>query len=313
MMPLFLLHVFLLVFLQGPPLPETIRAAFNASTVAPLVGQPVRLILTVELPPGAEIIRWPAIADAWGPFMVRSVGDVETGVSGGGRLTLTQQFTVILWQPGDHETPETFIDYRLSGIEEIYSVPVTPFRFRVPSVVDETDLTLRPFKPQVSLFFIPWWIIGVATLILAVSVWAAWGRYQRWQQSHRQRSAAVIVPDALDLVVQHLTRLKSDRVSEHTAADAVSQGLRTFIGARLKGEVTGMSTPELMRWLVAQRILNSARLEELGRLLEYCDSVKFAGSTSAQTGASKLLSLALRWVQVVEETAKVAEETPDST
>lgn len=123
-------------------------ARFESETLTPLTGQPFELVLVVERPPGVILTDWPVIADPWGAFEVRSIGErVEESRADGGVIT-RQVFTVVLWLPRDVVTPETFISYSL-GADDVRRLPVREVFISVPTVVDPLAPELIPARPLI--------------------------------------------------------------------------------------------------------------------------------------------------------------------
>jgi hypothetical protein len=123
-------------------------ARFESETLTPLTGQPFELTLVVERPPGVILTDWPVIADPWGAFEVRSVGERVEEVRADGGVITRQAFTVVLWLPRDVVTPETFIGYSL-GAEDVRRVPVREVFISVPTVVDPLAPELIPARPLI--------------------------------------------------------------------------------------------------------------------------------------------------------------------
>jgi hypothetical protein len=73
---------------------------------------------------------------------------------------------VIAWRPGEHSTPETYIQYQLSPEDPIHNILAAPTVISVPSVLDSQDTELRPLKPPVSLPYLPPWLVLLAAIIL---------------------------------------------------------------------------------------------------------------------------------------------------
>jgi hypothetical protein len=148
---------------------DSVFARFEASTLAPLTGEPFTLTLAVTLPDGGQIAEWPLIEATWGPFEIRDTGEIiRTGNE------VVQAFTAVLWRPEDVVTPETFIGYGAGG-DDVRRVPVRDAFFSVPSVIDPNDENLRPPLPPI---LAPWpWpeLILSAGLLTAVGA-VAWSR-----------------------------------------------------------------------------------------------------------------------------------------
>src|SRR5436190_17326755 len=81
---------------------EDVSANFTAELGAPLIGQPIDLVLTVNAPADATVTL-PTFGTDWPPFAVRQIGEVNVSTNAG-RTTYQQHLSVILWRPGDYQT-----------------------------------------------------------------------------------------------------------------------------------------------------------------------------------------------------------------
>ena len=139
--------------------------------------------------------------------MIREIGELSVEQIDDERERFSQTVTVILWDVGDFTTPETFVGYRIADDAEVYYVPVSAVSFFVPSMLnpDMNQNELRPLKPQISLTYMPWWVIvGVFTGIGA----GGWLLYLRYH--HRlanQPSEEVPSLDPIIIIQSTLAKL----------------------------------------------------------------------------------------------------------
>jgi hypothetical protein len=145
---------------------EDVSAKFTAELGAPLIGQPIDLVLTVNAPADATVTL-PTFATDWPPFAILKIGEVTTSTNAG-RTTYQQHLTVILWRPGDYQTPPTQITYQLTNAPQPQQIDVQPAYFAVKTVLNPDDLNLRPLKPPVSMFYISPFYILLVTLALVL-------------------------------------------------------------------------------------------------------------------------------------------------
>src|SRR5205809_315493 len=92
---------------------EDVRANFTAELGAPLIGQPIDLVLTVNASADATVTL-PTFGADWPPFAIRQIGEVNT-LTNAGRTTYQQHLSVLLWRPGDYQTPPIQISYQLAN------------------------------------------------------------------------------------------------------------------------------------------------------------------------------------------------------
>lgn len=277
------------------PLAGTIRAQIRASVLAPLVGEPVEITLIVDLPPGAELVEWPEIGDTWGAFAVYSAGELESSGEINAGLRLSQALQVRLWEPGDYETPETFVGYRLRFSDEVFFAPFTPVFFTVPSVLDQMDLVLRPLAPPVSLFYVPPWLLFSLVGLLVTLGWVGrvWWRRRRL----RHEPAPVILETPEQVALRGLRELNDVSLPTVAVVDGVSTVLRAYLEQRHAVNALKSTTSQVMAWLLDSGDMSANDLAELGSLLDEADHWRFMGEVPSVATAAQLLNRAYRWVQ----------------
>ena len=95
---------------------NSVNAYFTADQVEVLAGEPIRLTLTAEVLPGADITGWPEFSESWEPFTVLEQSERTVQENGDMRI-YRQTLTVVLWRTGDFQTPQTLIMYRTPDLE----------------------------------------------------------------------------------------------------------------------------------------------------------------------------------------------------
>lgn len=283
-------------------------ARFVAQNLAPLVGQPVDLVLIVQVPAGA-IVSWPDFPEDWSPFMVRAVGEKEIVSSGSGQ-TIRQVLTVVLWQPGDYETPDFALDYQLVGQPETLQIVAEKVFFSVPSVLDVEDLTLRPLKPPVSLPYISPLLVPGAIAGIVIAVFAGW----RWWYRPTAGMRRVVVASDLHPAAQTaLTQIRRAAANPQVAAESyrvAADALRGYVGERFGLPAPEWTTGELVAALETHAKLALRRQRELSHMLEQADLVKFAAMQPRVKAAQRLLGAAYQWIEQVDRAASTAEKLP---
>lgn len=287
-----------------------IEANFTADSFSPLVGEPVKLSLVVEVPPELVLVEWPEIPVDWSPFDVRSAGEIEVDEQPDGTIIYRQEFTVILWEPGDYETPETFIGYQTPDNDEIYRVPISIAFFQVPSVLDDQDMAndeqqLRPARPPISLFYVPPWAVLLGIVVLSGALWTGYRRLERWRLERAARRAAMQQPTPGEIALQTLVQLRNNGTHPDEVYVRVADSLRTYVHHQLDVPAPDMTTLELMAHLQSVNVLSEGRRAELRRLLEQADLVKFANAQPGEQSASRVLNLAYRWLSGVDQSMMI--------
>lgn len=287
------------------PLAGTIRAQIRVPNLSPLVGEPVPVTLIVELPPGAELVAWPELDEGWGPFAVYDLATVESEGEVEAGLRLRQQFTVRLWAPGDYETPETLVGYRLRFSDEIFFAPFTPVFFSVPSVLDQTDLVPRPLAEQVSLFYLsPWFVVLVSAGIITVM----WFARRIWRRRAQVQAGSLPEETPEQIALRRLHHLNDASLSTPAIVAGVAGVVRDFIQAQYMVDAPELTTSQTVDALREKECLQDEALQEVASLLEQADLVKFAGQIPDVEVASRLLNRAYHWVRAHRNTVSEAEE-----
>lgn len=271
----------------------TARFMVEASS-APLVGEPVKLILAALLPAGATISQWPEFPQQWPPFETAQAADVRLVEQPDGRIEARQEITVILWAAGDYRTPETRISYQLLGMTPVEMV-VEPAFLTVPSALTGETPALRPLKPQIALAggLPPLAIVGGVAGAGALAA-AAWRRRQR---RRGQRPAAALL-SAYDAALAGLQSLAERSLPDAQVYTGVAEQLRVYVSGRTGVQAGDLTTPELLA-AVSGRIAEPQR-QELARLLGQADLVKFARYQPEPRSAQLYVGLAQRWVKATE-------------
>lgn len=260
---------------------------------APLVGEPVTLALSALLPAGATISQWPEFPQQWPPFETARAGDVRLIEQPDGRMEARQEITVILWAAGDYRTPQARISYQLPGMAPV-EIVVEPAFLTVPSALTGETLALRPLKPQIALAG------GLSPLVAAGGAVGAGGlAAAAWRRRRRgRRPAAAGLLTAYDAALAGLQSLTERGLPDAQVYAGAAEQLRAYLSGRTGVRAGDLTTPELLA-AVSGRIAEPRR-QELARLLEQADLVKFARYQPEARGAQVYVGQAQRWVKATE-------------
>ena len=286
-----------------PELSIPIDASFSAELTTVLTGELILLTLRAEIPREIETVEWPKFLEEWSPFLVTDVGDLR--ITEGEEYNLYEQkLTVILWEPGQYQTPETTITVESPDSGELVHARVEPVRIDVPTVLDGVSFEMRPFAPPIWFFYISPWIVLVGSVALMSSVYLAWRRY-------RSRPLPIPAPEApLSASQKTLMSLQNIAAQDLPAAivyQAVADSLRLFLQHQFDIATTEMTTAELMRMLRVHTPISDRRRRELRYLLEHADLVKFARLQPPPQSGRRLLRVAAGWVESVAPPANHGE------
>ena len=282
-----------------PQLLDTIRASFEATDLSPLLGVPVELSIAVDMPPESELIEFPEFPDDWGDFMVREVDELIIEPLDDGRVLYTQNLTVILWDVGDFDTPETFVGYQLIGEEDVYYVPVNTVSFFVPSMLnpDMNQNELRPLNSQISLFYVPLWVIIGCILVIGSGAWISIRWYRRMQANRPVET--VILIDPIITARSELAKIDSQSDAPDVAFDLIDRILRRYLRDRLSIEMGDILVDNSRQVLSTK--LDSTLIEELDQLVTFLQDVRFSPTQSSPKSLERLLSRCTDWVNAVEQ------------
>jgi hypothetical protein len=265
-------------------------ARFSASKLEPLTGEPFEITLSVDVPQGITLAGWPEIPAEWGPFEVIAASEPLVDTRADGFQVYAQTFTVRAWRPGDAETPETIITYAPSpGL--MLRVPVRAERVLIPTVLDFNDLTLRPLRPPLDLFYVPVEIVAALAGMLGVAVYAGARVYRR--RTLRERPLPEPAPrERLESALAAADMLEpADQLA--LTADA----LHGYAAARFNAG-DGLTTGELLDALAGR--LPDGALVWLQQVLAHADAVKFSGEVIMPEDIAYLNATLPGWIAQVE-------------
>jgi hypothetical protein len=274
---------------------ETVEARFQADLLSHLIGEPFTLQLVVEVADAVEIAEWPELQNSeWYPLELLAVGEVTSDALAEGGTRYLREYRAVIWEPGDYTTPETYVEVRRADGATSNRVMVRSLFFTVPSVLDQSDLTLRPDEPPIWFGYIPLWMIGAAALVGGVALWRGSILYQSWQRRRSERLAVPVVVPPEQIALRQLADLRqqSPAVIYSGSADV----LRTYLEARYQVPAQEQTTGELMDVLEHRTSFDDGDLETLRNLLHNADLVKFAGVEPDVSSAVEQLNDVYRWI-----------------
>lgn len=288
-------------FAQKDNIPDIIHAEFTADKQTPLIGEPITITLRVEIPSGVTVVEYPQLTEDWQPFMLVEITAPKIEQKADGSVSYEQILDARLWETGNFQTPETFVRYYVAGENDVYSIPVKPILFSVPSVLETEELNqleLKPLKPQIGILFVPTWVTAAVVTVLVSSGWYMMRWLERRRLEHKLRLAIAQSPTPYRLAVRSLIRLRDASCDPQNKLDGILQSLRLYL-AQQDGKLgPQLTTSELI--LHARSLFSSEQVDELHQILEQGDLLKFANSTPNERTVSRLLVRAYRWLSVVE-------------
>ena len=278
------------------------RAYFTADKTILLIGEPTQLLLHIRAPQNAQL-NLPDFTKSLSPFMVKGIG----------ALILAQQFQdssveyqipleIILWRTGKFQTPQLTISYQLAGSPTV-NLNVEALQFEVPSTLNDADLSLRPFKPLVNLPYVPVWImLPIAILAIGMAVLLRRQRHgQIRKRTARDADTAISGHPEAVYVLRALRQIDQSNESPLKIYIQVSDCLRLYLFKRYSIQALDLTTSELVEKLNAKIMLSEDHQQKLVEMLKRADLVKFAGVVPKLGAAQQYISVAVQWIQSVEQ------------
>ena len=267
-----------------------VSARLIAEATSLTVGDPAVVLLEVRHPAGTQILP-PDLGVDWDGLEVRVQGPVTTIDNGDGTLTTNQAIEVVLFAPGQVETPPlavTVSDAR-GQVSQALAAPVT---LVVDSVLVEGDAELRDIKPQAELAIpslLPYQIGGSALLILLL-LGLAWSIYRRFahQALIDTRPADQVALDELERI-SGLGLAQAGRYKRHYSL--VTDALRAYIERAYRVPTMDRTTVEIKRGLYESN-MEPATVQAYVDLFAESDLVKFADMVPSEGAAENLVKAA---------------------
>ena len=252
------------------------------------VGDPIPLTLSVNHPPGYQVIL-PQLDSNWGDFLVHSQSAGTTTSNPDGNETTTQAIDARMFAPGNFTTPALTITVSDESGQLSY-VSAEPVQVTIASVLVEGDAELRDIKPQAALpnvNYLPW-MIGIGVLVLAFTGTFLWYRHRRAQLALAavdNRLPHEVALDELDRV-EGLDLPKSGRFKEHYTL--VSDCIRVYMEKTFDFPVLERTTGEIKANLKRTPLSNEVANEFI-TFLDESDLVKFSKFRPDLENARQLL------------------------
>ncbi len=276
------------------------KAFFTVDKTAPLIGEPVQLVLHVQVPQQGQPIL-PDFKNWRPPFFVKQVGGFSAGSQEqDGSVQYALPVTLILWQTGQLVTPPLEVTYQLNGTTT--NLPVESFQFVVPSILDSSDLSPRPFKSQIDLPYFPLWISVAGPLVLVIGVIGI----VRFRLSRSKRFRIPISVDGkwhpeANAALNSLKYIGQSQADPPAIYIQVSDCLRRYLDARFALQSVDLTTSELLDRFEEEHVITEDQQQKLIEMLKRADLVKFAQVVPKLNTAHQYTSVAAQWIQSVEQ------------
>ncbi|MBI1276947.1 MAG: hypothetical protein GC179_02340 [Anaerolineaceae bacterium] len=278
------------------------QAYFTTDNTTPLIGEPIQLVLHIRIPTGAKLVP-PDFTKLGVPFFVKEVGSLNVVGQADGNTEYQLPLIVILWQTGQYSTPPLIVSYQL-GITAPVNLTAESIQFVVPSILNESDLSLRPLKPQIDLPYFPVWMVVIVLAIAGVLAYIA----LRYRLIRRVR--VQLLPNnkndkwhpKANAALMSLKQFGQSADDPQAIYVQVSACIRQYLDVRFTLQASDLTTNELLATLAEQQIIVTDQQQKLADMLKRADLVKFAKVVPKLNVAQQYASIAAQWIQSVEQT-----------
>jgi len=305
------LVVVMLALAWGAPLAAQSRIRTEVDTTLVTVGDRITMAVSVEHDSGA-IVAWPDSIDL-APFEVLDARTL-TAETEGDRTRVTALLSLAVFELGELVIPS--FDVTVVGADGSTETLATD-RYGIEVVTVGADETgdIRGIRGPLSIALSAVWVALLIGFVLLLMV-LAYGLYRRLRSSRsvddRPAPGAPARP-AHEVALEALGRLESSpmlergRVKEYHIE--VSDILRRYVEARYAVTALEMTTCEIIEGLDRAGVESGVQ-DDLRRLLDTCDLVKFAKMRPGPDASLDVLRLGRRLVEdsILAASADVSSE-----
>ncbi len=291
----------------GPLHAQGARIATSVDTTLVTVGDRIHLTVTVEHAADARAV-WPDSLDL-APFEVLQA-EALPPLAEGDAVRVGIRLTLAAFELGELEIPSFEVGVEGSNTET-QTLSTDRFGVEVVSVGTDESGDIRdirgPFAIPVGVVTVSLWLLA----LLAVAV-LAWSFYRRRQRGPETEPVVPAVPvlSPEEVALEALGRIEaSDLLARGEVKQyhiEVSDVLRHYVEARFEVPALEMTTREVTEGLRRAGVQQAFR-EDLRRLLDQCDLVKFAKVRPDAEDSRAVLQLGRTLVTTVSTPAGAAE------
>jgi hypothetical protein len=293
---------------DAPP-PITVHAAATPDDTT--IGTRVRYEVTVDAPPGVEIVTTQP-AERIGDMEIVDFGSDGPTPTKDGRVVYHRWWQLVAWSPGHHLLSTPPVQYRATG-GELETVSGADVGVTVKSLIagagDAADI--RDIKPPeaIPIDWRPWEWLGAGVLVVVALAWLAWRMLAR-----RERPRLVTPPPPPHVIAMAaLDALRARRLVEQGAFkefySSLSDIVRRYLEDRFHVRAPEMTTEEFLVASSRDGRLAPAHRRLLGEFLTESDMVKFARHVPALSDTTRAFDAARRFVDETTPTTIVTEQT----
>jgi hypothetical protein len=281
---------------DAPPPLVTVRAVATPDTTT--IGTRVRYEVTVNAPPGIEIVVAQP-AERIGDMDIVDFGTEKPTPTADGRVVFKRWWQLVAWSPGHHLLPSPEVRYRPPG-GELAEAPRDDVGVTIESVLARAPegSDLRDVKPPepIPVDWQPYYWIGgtlLALLALIALVYRLAARPRRTAPAAPPPPPDVVALTALDAL---RSRALVERGAFKEFYSALSDIVRRYLEDRFQVRAPEMTTEEFLVVTARDGRLAPPHRRLLGEFLTESDLVKFARHIPAIADTERAFAAARRFV-----------------
>ncbi|HEX5176892.1 MAG TPA: DUF4381 family protein [Chthoniobacteraceae bacterium] len=158
-----------------------------------------------------------------------------------------------------------------------------------------TPPPIRDIAPPLDLFPYPLWVVVLAgTIAATILATIGWLVFRWWRD---RPPPAPPTPRSIALRELNSLRNKARTLPSYEFSIAVSDVLRTFIGAQYGLHAREQTSPEFLAAAAGSKAFTTDERAQLARFLEKADMIKFARLDATERDSEELLSNATNFVE----------------
>jgi len=281
-----------------PFMTQDIASAYlAASNYQPQLGEPIELVLRVELDQSERIspLELYDMAVWQEPFQLVEIGEITETLQGA-TVLYEQKLTVVIWRTGIASTPELTVKYANADLSVSF-LTIAPITFDVISILSSaTDLeTIRPLKPNIMVTYLNPTVIIICLGGLLLAGLIFW-KYVLNDQFPSAKLKMGLKPK----IVMEVDSLSDPAILMYQSI----QKLRSYLIAEFEESWGDLPTREILQRIENDTHLSPQKQAELRHLLLFADQAKFAHIQLSLDEVRQYARSVQKWIEsvsVVEE------------
>ncbi|MBN2814186.1 MAG: hypothetical protein JXQ80_08925 [Bacteroidales bacterium] len=252
-----------------------VRAVLDTNRA--LIGDQLKLNIEVEKS-GDWQVNFPALNDTLSEKVeIIAVSAIDTTPMGSGRVKLTREVLVTVFDTGFYEIPP--LHFMLTSGLHRDTLKSLPVFFEIVSV--KVDSALHDIKaiermPLRAMEVLPY---PVAALVLFLLTWVIIHYIKKWRKRSVRTQAGVPDEPAHVIALRELEKLKEEKPWQHNRVkyyySRISEILRAYIEQRFQIPALEQTTHEIVQ-IIRVPMVGAAASQNLAAILQLSDLVKFA-------------------------------------